>query len=43
MKIKWSFIIIILFTTVLINAQSKNMKTINTIIKSVKDKYAPDK
>jgi cell wall-associated NlpC family hydrolase len=43
MKIKWSILAIFLFTTVLITAQTKNMKTINTIINSVKVKYAPDK
>jgi len=43
MKIKWSVLVIFLFVTVLITAQTKNMKTINTIIKSVKIKYAPDK
>ncbi len=43
MKIKWSVLVILLFSTVLITAQSKNMKKINTIINSVKIKYAPDK
>lgn len=43
MKIKWSVLAIFLIATILISAQSKNMKTINTIINSVKEKYAPDK